>query len=159
VSLLPPAATLIALLILLPTVTAATSILAAATGVVWLVPLGVVVGLASLTVLVAGLLGFTNVGPAAVTGGRLLSPWGDLGAVDGTPTAVLVRPEGVHLDPSGPIRGIVVASTFAGARARIRVTVEGAPPLDAEVPGLGAPAVATAVRLRIDRGAVHPLSG
>jgi len=107
---------------------------------------------------VARLLGFTNVAPAAAEGGRLLTPWGDVGAVEGAPTAVVIRPEGVRIDPGGPIVGMVVASNFAGARARIFVAVEGAPDLEAEVPGVGAPAVGTPVRLAVTAEAVSVLA-
>ena len=106
---------------------------------------------------VARLLGFTNVAPVSVDGGRLVSPWGDLGPAEGPAVAILVRPEGIILDPAGPIEGTVVASTFAGARSRVRVAVDGAPDLDAEVTGTGAPAVGSVVRLAVDAAAVSAL--
>lgn len=106
---------------------------------------------------VAGLLGFTNVVTASVETGRLLTPWGDLGPADGPASAVLVRPEGIELDPAGPIVGMVVTSTFAGARARLRVAVDGAPPLDVDVGGTAAPPVGTTVRLRVGEAAVSAL--
>lgn len=108
---------------------------------------------------VARLLGFTNVAPATLEGGRVRSPWGDLGPAAGPVSAVLVRPEGVHPDPAGPIEGLVVARTFAGPRTRLRVAVDGAPELALDLPGAGqaAPAVGASVRLRIDAEAVRPL--
>lgn len=106
---------------------------------------------------VAGLLGFTNVVAASVDAGRLVTPWGDLGPAAGPAAAVLVRPEGVELDPAGPIAGTVVSSTFAGARTRLRVAVDGAPPLDVEVGGPAAPPVGATVRLRVGRAAVSAL--
>jgi len=106
---------------------------------------------------VAGLLGFTNVVPASVEAGRLVTPWGDLGPADGSAAAVLVRPEGIELDPAGPVAGTVVTSTFAGARARLRVAVEGAPPLDVDVGGVAAPPVGATVRLRVGPTAVSAL--
>lgn len=106
---------------------------------------------------VARLLGFTNVAPVSVNGGRLVSPWGDLGPAEGPAVAILVRPEGIAFDPAGPIEGTVVTSTFAGARSRVRLTVDGAPDLDAEVPGTGAPAIGTVVRLAVDAAAVSAL--
>jgi thiamine transport system ATP-binding protein len=110
---------------------------------------------------VARLLGFTNVAEASVDGGRLCSPWGDLGPASESAGAVLVRPEGVHPDPDGTIEGVVVARTFAGARTRVRVAVRGAPELALDLPGPGleAPPVGAPVRLRIEAAAVRPLEG
>jgi thiamine transport system ATP-binding protein len=108
---------------------------------------------------VARLLGFTNVAPARVEGGRVLTPWGDLGPARGPVRAVLVRPDGVRPDPRGRIEGTVVGRTFAGAHTRVRVAVPGAPELDLDLAGPGdeAPPVGGAVRLWIDPEAVHPL--
>lgn len=110
------------------------------------------------TARVARLLGFTNVASASVHVGRLVTPWGDLGRAEGPVAAVLVRPEGIVLDESGAIEGTVVASTFGGSRARLRVAIAGAPELDADVPGLDAPPVGTAVRLTVRPAAVSALT-
>lgn len=107
---------------------------------------------------VARLLGFSNVAAARPEDGRLHTAWGDLGPVREGAVAVLIRPEGIRLDPAGPIAGTVVASTFAGARAWVRVSVDGAPDLEAEVPGAEAPAVGAPVRLRLDPAAISALS-
>ncbi len=107
--------------------------------------------------LVARLLGFTNVAPVTVAAGRLLSPWGDVGPGPPDAAAVLLRPDGIRMDPTGPIEGTVVASTFAGAHARVRVSVAGAPDLDADVPGDAAPPVGAQVHLRVDPAAVQAL--
>jgi thiamine transport system ATP-binding protein len=106
---------------------------------------------------VARLLGFTNVVAASAEAGRLVTAWGDLGPAAGEVAAVLVRPEGIELDPTGPIGGTVLTSTFAGARARVRVAVEGAPPLDIDVSGTSAPPVGATVRLRVPATAVSAL--
>lgn len=109
------------------------------------------------TARVARLLGFTNVAPARVEAGRLQSPWGDLGPVTDPLAAVLVRPDGIRLDPSGPIRGTVAQRTFAGSRTWVRVEVDGAPALDLELAGAAMPSVGEPVRLRIDADSVRPL--
>jgi ABC-type Fe3+/spermidine/putrescine transport system ATPase subunit len=108
---------------------------------------------------VARLLGFTNVAPARVAAGRLLTPWGDLGPAPAPAGAVLVRPDGVRPDPRGPIEGTVVGRSFAGAHTRLRVAVPDAPDLDLEVPDSEAaiPALGTAIRLRIAPQAVRAL--
>jgi thiamine transport system ATP-binding protein len=106
---------------------------------------------------VARLLGFANVAPASFEGGRLCTPWGDLGPVAGPVGAVLLRPEGIRLDPAGPIEGTVVSCTFAGARTQLRVAVAGAPDLDVEVPGGTPTGPGAAVHLTVDPEAVHPM--
>lgn len=97
--------------------------------------------------------------PATVEGGRLRTPWGDLGRASGTAAAVLVRPEGVRPDPSGAIRGTVTGRTFAGARTLVRVAVADAPDLDLELPGDGVdvPPVGAEVRLSVEAEAVLAL--
>jgi thiamine transport system ATP-binding protein len=102
------------------------------------------------SVRVAQLLGFTNLAPVEVVGGRVRSPWGEHGPPDQAAHQVLVRPEAVRIAPGGDLQGTVVAVTFAGARARLRIEVSGAPDLEAEVPAGELPAVGTAVRLAID---------
>jgi thiamine transport system ATP-binding protein len=106
---------------------------------------------------VARLLGFSNVVPVSRDRDRLVTPWGDTGPVDGAPVAVVIRPEGVHIDPDGPIVGTVISTTFAGARTRIWVAVDGAPDLEAEVPGAHAPAVGDVIHLSIDPASMAPL--
>ena len=90
----------------------------------------------------AQLLGFTNVGP----------PPGD-------PTGgpVLIRPEGIRLDPLAGLRGVVVGVTFQGARTRVRVALDGGRSLEAEVPSGAAPVPGATVGLVIDPGAVVEL--
>lgn len=106
---------------------------------------------------VATLLGFTNVAPARVDGGRLVTPWGDLGAAAGPAAAVLVRPEGVTLDPHGTLEGVVATRTFAGARTRLRVDLAQGAALDVDHPGPDGPAPGTPVRLGVRPGAVVAL--
>jgi thiamine transport system ATP-binding protein len=107
---------------------------------------------------VARLLGFANVVAVSVAEGRLRTPWGVLGAVQGPAVSAVIRPEGVRLAPDGPIEGTVLSTTFAGARTRLRVAVAGAPDLEAEVAGSVVPVRGTPVRLAIDPTAVTPLA-
>lgn len=116
-----------------------------------------VVWAAPVTATVARLLGFTNVAAARNEHGRLLSPWGDLGPADGSPAAVVVRPDGLHLDDRGTIDATVAAATFAGARTKLRVSVPGAPDLDLEVAGPQVPPVGSSVHVRVDPAAVRAL--
>jgi thiamine transport system ATP-binding protein len=109
------------------------------------------------TVRVAELLGFTNLAHVEVVGGRARSPWGDHGPSDRPAHRVLVRPEAVRIAPGGELEGTVVAVTFAGARARLRVEIDGAPDLEAEVSAGELPAVGTAVGLALDPAGVSLL--
>ncbi len=108
---------------------------------------------------VARLLGFTNIAPARVAAGRLLTPWGDLGPAPAPAGAVLVRPDGVRPDPRGPIEGTVVGRSFAGSHTRLRVAVADAPDLDLEVPDseVAIPALGAAIRVRVAPEAVRAL--
>jgi thiamine transport system ATP-binding protein len=109
---------------------------------------------------VARLLGYTNLAPVDLSQGRMATPWGDLGPVpaeadpQGQDPHVLVRPDGLALDPCGPLEGTVTRSTFAGARTRLDVAVRDAPPLVVDVVGPVAPATGAAVRLRLRPDAI-----
>jgi thiamine transport system ATP-binding protein len=105
----------------------------------------------------ARLLGFTNLAPVTVVGGRLHTAWGDLGPASGAVDAgaqVLLRPDGLAVAASGPIRGRVASATFAGAHLRLLVEVDGAPDLLAEVGPGSPPATGAEVALAVDPGAV-----
>jgi thiamine transport system ATP-binding protein len=110
---------------------------------------------------VAQLLGFANVLEVRVSGGRAHTPWGDVPVAcerDGT-AAVLVRPAGVVVDPpEGGVPGIVVASTFEGDRTSLRIVVEGAPVLEAQVATGSAPVPGQRVQVRLDHGATRVLA-
>jgi thiamine transport system ATP-binding protein len=97
---------------------------------------------------VASLLGFTNLAPVEVRDGRPRLPWGlDRPADEGQ--QVFVRPDAVRIDPGGALAGTVEAGTFAGARTRLSIRIDGDPRLEAEVPA-PAPPVGSQVRLSID---------
>ena len=99
---------------------------------------------------VAELLGFTNLIDVTVEGGRATSAWGDLGPAAGPAQRALIRPEAVRIDDDGPLEGVVVAGTFAGARVRLRIDVPGARPLEADLPASRLPPVGATVRVRFD---------
>jgi hypothetical protein len=106
---------------------------------------------------VARLLAFANVAAATVDGGTLCTPWGDLGPAPTGTAAVLVRPDAVVLDPAGLLEATVRRVTFAGARTRVRLAVDGAPDLEAEVSSPDAPAVGSRVRVRVAPAGVRAL--
>jgi thiamine transport system ATP-binding protein len=103
---------------------------------------------------VAELLGFTNLVDVTVVGGRATSAWGDLGPAGGPAARALVRPEAVHLDAGGLLEGTVVAGSFAGARARVRIEVPGAPSLDADLPAQDLPRIGGRVAVSFDPAGV-----
>ena len=105
------------------------------------------------TVEVARLLGFTNLAPATLDGGRLVTPWGDLGPWDGARVAglwVLLRPDAVRVAPAGSIVGTVRSASFAGPRFLVEVAVPDAPSLEVEVPSTHAPAPGAPIELLVD---------
>jgi thiamine transport system ATP-binding protein len=99
---------------------------------------------------VAELLGFTNLVDVDARSGRAHSAWGDLGPAPPSAHRALVRPDAVHVDPSGGVEGVVAAGTFAGARVRLRIEVPGAPGLEADLPAQDLPAVGALVRVSFD---------
>jgi len=101
------------------------------------------------TAQVAALLGLRNVLDLRGRAGDA-SPWGDLGPASRGAAAVLVRPEGVRFDPSGPVEARVEEVTFVGSLTRVRCSLAGGPDLEAHVAGADAPAPGSVVRLRID---------
>ena len=103
---------------------------------------------------VAELLGFTNLVDVTIVGDRATSSWGDLGPARPPAERALVRPEAVRLDAGGPLEGTVVAGSFAGARARVRIEVPGAPPLDADLPAQDLPSIGGQVAVSFDPAGV-----
>jgi thiamine transport system ATP-binding protein len=104
----------------------------------------------------AQFLGFGPAVDAECADGGVTAPWGftpvtattERGAV-----RVVLRPDAVRLDPSGPVAGCVTASVFAGDRTELTVDVAGAT-LRVRVAGRDAAAAGARVRLAIDPDAV-----
>ena len=108
---------------------------------------------------VARFLGMNNVTTVEADGhGGVRSSWGTLQLSEpfgtGRVTA-LVRPDGVVLDDSGPIVGVVAARSFRGNHTRLTVSVAGSStPIEVHVAGSSAPAPGESVRLRVPASAV-----
>jgi thiamine transport system ATP-binding protein len=93
----------------------------------------------------ARFLGLANICTAGVTAGRAATPWGEVPVPAGTPDgkrSILLRPEGFAPVPEGSICGLVEARHFRGERFHLRLSIEGAPPLEVyadwpRVPALG----------------------
>jgi thiamine transport system ATP-binding protein len=103
----------------------------------------------------AAFLGFAPAVAARYVAGGVETPWGVLpvpangdGAVQ-----VVLRPDALRLDPSGPIRGTVTRSNFAGDRADLEVDA-GGPPLRIQAPYNDAPTVNARVNLAVDPNGV-----
>jgi len=102
---------------------------------------------------VARFLGFRNVTPALVRGGRAATRWGSLPVSAALPEGecrLVLRPTAFVPDPGGAIRGIVSARLFRGDHVRLELSVEGAPPLDVEARWDPLPAPGDMLRLRIE---------
>lgn len=114
---------------------------------------------------VARLLGFANLADVDVLGGRARTPWGEV-RLDGWPdgaATLLIRPGAVRLGApgggpqAGGVTGVVESATFAGERTTVRITVDGGPPLEAEVPSITMPRPGQAVAVTIVASGVVPL--
>ena len=102
---------------------------------------------------VARFLGFRNVTPALVRGGRAATRWGSLPVSAALPEGecrLVLRPTAFVPDPGGVIRGIVSARLFRGDHVRLELSVEGAPPLDVEARWDPLPSPGDMLRLRIE---------
>jgi thiamine transport system ATP-binding protein len=106
----------------------------------------------------AELLGFTNLVDVTVEGGRARTAWGDLGPTGPSARRALIRPEAVQVDSEGPLEGVVVAGTFAGARGRLRIELPDAPSLEADLPVADLPPVGATVRVSFDPSGVAILA-
>jgi thiamine transport system ATP-binding protein len=74
------------------------------------------------------------------------------------PERVAVRPDGLRLDPAGPVTGVVTARTFRRDHFLVRVKVADGSPLEVAVRGEAVPEVGDPVTLVADRDAVIPLT-
>jgi len=71
---------------------------------------------------------------------------------------VAVRPDSLHVDPEGPIAGVVTARTFRRDHFLLEVKVADAPSLEVAVTGDRIPATGDPVRLAADPAAIVPLT-
>lgn len=114
---------------------------------------------------VARFLGLTNVVRIEPKDGRLTTPWGNLKAPDlplalppGSASSLLIRPEALVLDPSGPLGGVVNAVAFRGdtTTVLVRPANSDGPTLEAHLRGVAGelPRVGDSVRLNVDPAGV-----
>ena len=105
----------------------------------------------------ADFLGFGPAVDARIDGSGLHTPWGTLPVntpVNGASrVCVVLRPDALRLDPTGPVRGTVVHRAFAGDRAELTVATDDAR-VRVRVPDRDAPGAGDAIRLSIESGAV-----
>src|SRR5207245_756803 len=71
---------------------------------------------------------------------------------------VAVRPDSLHVDPEGPIAGVVTARTFRRDHFLLEVKVADGPSLEVAVTGDRIPATGDPVRLAADPAAIVPLT-
>jgi thiamine transport system ATP-binding protein len=109
------------------------------------------------TARVAELLGLANRFVVEVVAGRARLPWGEvpIGGPDGA-AEVLVRPDGIALDPAGDVDVVVQSATFEGPRTALVLQLGGGAGavLHADVPSVGSPGRGDTSRIRIDPGSV-----
>lgn len=107
------------------------------------------------TEFVARFLGFANITSFGIgDDGRAVTPWGSLELVGQPPPGadrLLIRPDGLRLDPAGTITGHVAARSFRGDRTILSVsTGADAPLLEVDLRVGAPPAVGDAVSLRLE---------
>lgn len=116
---------------------------------------------------VAKFLGFANVARGWLAGNVVGTPWGSiplpgkhLGVEQGTDGEydVLIRPEGVRIEPGGPLRMTVIERIFRGDHTIVRLKPEHGPTLEAAVFAGQHGLDDDVVRVRIDPHSVLLLS-
>ena len=107
---------------------------------------------------VARFLGFANLAESPVTDGVAATPWGKVAVPKGAAgQVVMLRADRLLLRPEGTIAGTVTERLFQGSQAVLRVEVDGAPPLQVEVPALDSPQPGDPVRVAVPEDAVSVL--
>ncbi|MEO7118975.1 MAG: ABC transporter ATP-binding protein [Candidatus Limnocylindrales bacterium] len=112
------------------------------------------------TAFVARFLGFHNICAAIVRDGVGATPWGDVPVDPGTPDGthdVVIRPDAFAPDEGGTIRGRVKERIFRGDHDRVRLAIDGAPPLEVDARWSPSPAIGEALVLRVDPAGVAVL--
>jgi len=107
----------------------------------------------------ARFLGFGPVVDGEVCGTQLHTPWGAIAITRRLPSAgaaveVVLRPDAVRLDESGPIEALITRAMFAGTRVELTAAPLTGPPIEVVVAAAGAPHVGEHVHLTIDPAAV-----
>jgi thiamine transport system ATP-binding protein len=99
----------------------------------------------------AAFLGFAPGVSARFVAGGVETPWGVFPvSVNGEGAVqVVLRPDALRVDPSGPIAGEVTRCNFAGEHAELDVDA-GGPPLRLRVPHRDAPRVGSTINLSVD---------
>jgi thiamine transport system ATP-binding protein len=101
----------------------------------------------------AAFLGFGPVFTGSSVGGQVSTPWGEFAAPSGS-VDVVVRPDALRVDPSGPITGVVARTSFDGGAVTLEVTPPVGPALTVTVPHGDAPSIGDKIRLSIDPNAL-----
>ncbi len=109
------------------------------------------------TEFVARFLGLGNVVEYERSGSAARTPWGDvpLPTAGSEKGSLLLRADGLRLDPAGSLSGLVRSATFRGDHVRVLVDPNGqaGPSLEVDLRGVK-PAVGELVHLSADPGSV-----
>ncbi len=107
---------------------------------------------------VARFLGFANLTEASITDGVAATPWGKVAVPKrAAGQVVMLRADRLLLRPEGTIAGTVTERLFRGSQAVLQIAVDGAPPLQVEVPAHDSPHPSDPVRVAVPDGAVSVL--
>jgi len=106
---------------------------------------------------VARFMGLRNISDATISNGQATTDWGVIPAPPGTPDGLarlVIRPDGLTFDPSGPLRGVLRSATFRGSRTVCMVGV-GKSELEVHLPpAVDVPSVGESVVLTFDPKAI-----
>lgn len=99
--------------------------------------------------------GATGMSVALPSGPRILVPVECGNTANGDAVTLGIRPEGLRIDPSGPIAGTVSLVERLGGLTHLHVTIEGSEPMTVQIEGSNATRAHDKIRLAVDPAACH----
>jgi multiple sugar transport system ATP-binding protein len=99
--------------------------------------------------------GATGTSVALPSGPRIEVPVESGAAGTGDAVTLGIRPEGLRIDPAGPIAGTVALVERLGGLTLLHVTIEGSEPMTVQIEGSDATRTHDQIRLAVDPAACH----
>jgi multiple sugar transport system ATP-binding protein len=99
--------------------------------------------------------GATGTTVALPSGPRIVVPVESAEAAKGDAVTLGIRPEGLRIDPSGPIAGTVALVERLGGLTLLHVTIESSEPMTVQIEGSDATRTHDQIRLAVNPAACH----
>lgn len=99
--------------------------------------------------------GATGTSVALPSGPRVVVPVESGTTANGDAVTLGIRPEGLRIDPSGPIAGNVALVERLGGLTLLHVTIDGSEPMTVQIEGSNAARTHDQIRLSVDPAACH----